>query len=108
MNKLDFNMTQLLNELQTFESLNKTISSQAEAKPSSSKKKRKGNNNDSKPKKDNPKKAKKSSKAPENKKNNDPKQKAPKGKYFQCNVDGHWKRNCPKYLAELKEKKKDA
>ena len=101
----------MLNELQTFESLNKTISSQAEAnvaeaKASSSKKKRKGNNNDCKPKKDNLKKEKKSSKALENKKNNDPKQKTPKGKCFHCNVDGHWKRNYPKYLAKLKEKKK--
>ncbi|KAA0058365.1 gag/pol protein [Cucumis melo var. makuwa] len=28
-----------------------------------------------------------------------------KGKYFHCNVDGHWKRNCPKYLTKKKEKK---
>ncbi|TYK25935.1 gag/pol protein [Cucumis melo var. makuwa] len=27
-----------------------------------------------------------------------------KGKCFHCNVDGHWKRNCPKYLAKKKEK----
>ncbi|KAA0037281.1 gag/pol protein [Cucumis melo var. makuwa] len=27
-----------------------------------------------------------------------------KGKCFNCNVDGHWKRNCPKYLAKKKEK----
>ncbi|XP_023742993.1 uncharacterized protein LOC111891147 [Lactuca sativa] len=24
---------------------------------------------------------------------------------FECRVVGHWKRNCPKYLAELKNKK---
>ncbi|KAA0046465.1 gag/pol protein [Cucumis melo var. makuwa] len=27
-----------------------------------------------------------------------------KGKCFHCNVDEHWKRNCPKYLAKKKEK----
>ncbi|TYK21841.1 gag/pol protein [Cucumis melo var. makuwa] len=27
-----------------------------------------------------------------------------KRKCFRCNVDGHWKRNCPKYLAKKKEK----
>ncbi|KAA0060706.1 gag/pol protein [Cucumis melo var. makuwa] len=27
-----------------------------------------------------------------------------KRKCFRCNVDGHWKRNCPKYLAKMKEK----
>ncbi|KAA0049669.1 gag/pol protein [Cucumis melo var. makuwa] len=26
-----------------------------------------------------------------------------KDKCFHCNVDGHWKRNCPKYLAKKKE-----
>ncbi|KAL6327640.1 hypothetical protein AAG906_022203 [Vitis piasezkii] len=30
----------------------------------------------------------------------------PKGKCFHCNQDGHWKRNCKKYLDELKQKKK--
>ncbi|KAG6486666.1 hypothetical protein ZIOFF_055245 [Zingiber officinale] len=29
-----------------------------------------------------------------------------KGKCFHCNVDDHWKRNCKKYLDELKQKKK--
>ncbi|KAA0054342.1 gag/pol protein [Cucumis melo var. makuwa] len=27
-----------------------------------------------------------------------------KGKCFHCNVDGHWKRNHPEYLAKKKEK----
>ena len=29
----------------------------------------------------------------------------PKGKCFHCSQDGHWKRNCKKYLDELKKKK---
>ena len=28
-----------------------------------------------------------------------------KGKYFNCDEQGHWKRNCPLFLVELKKKK---
>ena len=51
-------------------------------------------------------KPKKSSKSKENKNTKTSKRKTPKGTCFHCGVDGHWKRNCPKYLADLKEKKK--
>ena len=30
---------------------------------------------------------------------------ANKGKYFHCNENKHWKRNCPKYLVEKKVEK---
>ena len=39
-------------------------------------------------------------------KKNNPKEKKPKGKCFHYGVEGHWKRNCNKYLFELKDKNK--
>ena len=30
------------------------------------------------------------------------------GKYHHCNTEGHWKRNCPLYIAELEKNKKNA
>ena len=39
------------------------------------------------------------------KKTESKKKAADKKKYFHCNSDGHWKRNCPQYLATLKNKK---
>ena len=107
MNKLQYNMTQLLNELQTFEAISKTRPKEGEAnvvehKPSSSfgskNKKRKNTQGGSgaQPKKGTKGKGKK----------NNPKDKKPKGKCFHCWVEGQWKRNCNKYLFELKDKKK--
>ena len=107
MNKLQYNMTQLLNELQTFEAISKTRPKEGEAnvaehKPSSSSgsknKKRKNTQGGSgaQPKKGTKGKGKK----------NNPKDKKLKGKCFHCGVDGHWKRNYNKYLSELKDKKK--
>ena len=52
-----------------------------------------------------PNKAKKAPSSSGKKKNNS-KEKVPKGKCFHCGVDGHWKRNCSKYLSELKDKKR--
>ena len=107
MNKLQYNMTQLLNELQTFEAISKTRPKEAEANvsehnPSSSygskNKKRKNTQGGSRSQ---PKKGTKGKG-----KNNNPKNKKPKGKCFHCKVKGHWKRNCNKYLSELKDKKK--
>ena len=30
-----------------------------------------------------------------------------KGKCFHCNIEGHWRRNCPAYLTTIKNRKKD-
>ena len=106
MNKLQY-MTYLLNELQTFKAISKTRPKEgkanvAEHKPSSSygskNKKRKNTQAGSRAQ---PKKGTKC----KGKKNN-PKDKKPKGKCFHYGVEGHWNRNCNKYLSELKDKKK--
>ena len=107
MNKLLYNMTQLLNELQTFKAMSKTKPKESEAnfvehKPSSSSctKNKKWKNTQggfrAQPKKGIKGKGKK----------NNLKDKKPRGKCFHCGVEGHWKRNCDKYLSELKDKKK--
>ncbi|XP_073051409.1 uncharacterized protein [Primulina eburnea] len=106
MNKLNYNMTQLLNELQTFEAISIGKVQEGEANvvkvksPSSKaslKRKNKGKGKGA------PKKQKNWNGSNGKKKGDTAK---PKGKCFHCGIDGHWKRNCPKYLADLKEKKK--
>ena len=108
MNKLTFNMTQLLNELQIFESIN--IGKQGEANvfdgelsSSKNKKRKSGGNVSSGGKQKFQKKNKNKNKNKRNKKSNKAKV---KGKCFHCQKEGHWKRNYSLYLEELKKKKK--
>ena len=101
MNKLDYNVTQLLNELQTFEAISKTITKKAEAnvaetKASSSSNNKKNRKNNKGASARRPKKKQAAPKASDKKKGSN--EKKPKGKCFHCGVDGHWKRNYNKYL----------
>ncbi|KAA0043514.1 gag/pol protein [Cucumis melo var. makuwa] len=99
MNKIEYNMTTLLKELQNFQSLKgqkkgeaKITHSRSFAPSSFGSKiiqKRKGGKG----------------KGPTVVAEGKGKAKvAIKEKYFYCNVDGHWKRDCPKYLAKKNEK----
>ncbi|KAL6327213.1 hypothetical protein AAG906_015252 [Vitis piasezkii] len=102
MNHKKYNLTELLNELQSYETLIDDKGGKANiaednalvGKASSSRNKKKRNVRNQKDKK---KIQKKKRKVVEPK---------PKGKCFHCNQDGHWKRNCKTYLDELKQKKK--
>ncbi|WJZ95622.1 hypothetical protein VitviT2T_014376 [Vitis vinifera] len=102
MNHKKCNLSELLNELQSYETLiddkgGKANIAEANAvvgKASFSRNKKKRNVRNQKDKK---KIQKKKRKAVEPKL---------KGKCFHCNQDDHWKMNCKKYLNELKQKKK--
>ena len=112
MKKLNYSVSQLLNELQTFESISR-LGKQLRFfniadRPSSSRKrpakkfakkkigaaKEKVEKQNLKVQKPNFKKARKL-----------PKLKDAKEKCFYCQEQGHWKKNYPKYLKELKAKK---
>ena len=109
MNKLSYNMTQLLNELQTFKSITKEKGKEGEANVAKAQSSTSSNKNRKRKKKTRgsgkpqggPKHKK--SKSTNNKKSS--KEKKPKGKCSHCGVDGHQKRNCNKYLDELREKR---
>ena len=102
MNHKKCNPIELLNELQTYETLiddkggkaNVVEANALERKAFSSKKKRKTFVNKQKGKKRFHKKQRKTVEF------------KPKGRCFHCNQNGHWKRNYKKFLDELKQKKK--
>ncbi|TYK01209.1 gag/pol protein [Cucumis melo var. makuwa] len=113
MNKIAYTLTTLLNELQTFESLMKIKGQKGETNVATSTRKfhrRSTSGTKSMPSSSGNKKWKKKNGGQGNKANlaaakTTKKAKAAKGICFHCNQEGHWKRNCPKYLAEKKKAK---
>ncbi|KAA0063246.1 gag/pol protein [Cucumis melo var. makuwa] len=106
LNKIEFNLTTLLNELQRFQNLTKGKGKEVEANVASTKGKfKRGSSSKSKaePSKSNRKIEKKGKgKTPKQTKG---KKTTEKGKCYHCGENGHWLRNCPKYLTQKKAEK---
>ncbi|KAA0058461.1 gag/pol protein [Cucumis melo var. makuwa] len=105
LNKIEFNLITLLNELQRFQNLTKDKRKEVEANVATTKRKRglssKSKAGPSKPKRKIEKKGK--GKTP---KQNKVKKTTEKGKCYHCGENGHWLRNCPKYLAQKKNRER--
>ena len=100
-NKLNYTLPELLNMLVSNEGILKSSRDSVFSIEQSSSK-RKFTWKKKKP-------AKKQKKENKQKKKDTPKKaKSSKEKYFHCNIDGHWKRNCPLYLESLKKQRQDA
>ena len=97
MNKIEYNIITLLKDLQTFQSLKEQ--KKGEANVAHSKRFALSSSRSKKIQKKKGEKGKGLTTAAEGK---GKAKVAIKRKYFYCNVDEHWKRNCPKYLAKKK------
>ncbi|KAA0067960.1 gag/pol protein [Cucumis melo var. makuwa] len=101
LNKIEFNLTILLNELQRFQTLTIGKGKQVEANVATTKGKfsrASSSKNKIGPSKPKPQiKKKEKGKTP---KQNKGKKAAEKGKCYHCSQNGHWLRNCSKYLVE--------
>ncbi|KAA0059714.1 gag/pol protein [Cucumis melo var. makuwa] len=106
LNKIEFNLITLLNELQRFQTLTMGKGKQVEANIATTKRKfSRGSSSKTKvePSKPNPqinnKGKRKTLKQIKGKKA------AEKGKCYHCGLNGHWLRNCSKYLVKKKTEK---
>ena len=117
MNKLMYRLSQLLNEIQTFDSITrhgKNKGSALYADKSSSHKTKKKLTSGAESSKACPNTSKGKGPAKKERKNFKRSEKGKEkkresiGKCNHCNTKGHWKRHCPLYLAELKKNKKNA
>ncbi|TYK01065.1 retrotransposon protein, putative, Ty1-copia subclass [Cucumis melo var. makuwa] len=107
LNKIEFNLTTLLNELQRFQNLTKDKGKEVEANVATTKRKfSRGSSSKSKagPSKPN-RKIEKKEKGKTSKQNKE-KKTIEKSKCYHYGENGNWLRNCPKYLVQKKAEKK--
>ncbi|KAA0047788.1 gag/pol protein [Cucumis melo var. makuwa] len=107
LNKIEFNLTTLLNELQRFQNLTKDKGKEVEANVATTKRKfSRGSSSKSKagPSKPN-RKIEKKEKGKTSKQNKE-KKTIEKNKCYHYGENGNWLRNCPKYLVQKKAEKK--
>ncbi|KAA0047411.1 gag/pol protein [Cucumis melo var. makuwa] len=101
LNKIEFTLTTLLNELQRFQNLTKGKGKEVETNVATTEKELVGGSSSKTRVGTLNMKKKRKGKTPKNSKG----KKVAKSKCYHCNEDGHWLRNCPKYLAEKKAEK---
>ncbi|KAA0032130.1 gag/pol protein [Cucumis melo var. makuwa] len=98
LSKIEFTLTTLLNELQRFQNLTIGKGKEVEANVATIEKKLLRGSSSKSRVGPSLMKNKRKGKTPKNSKG----KKVAKGKYYHYNEDGHWLRNCSKYLAEKK------
>ncbi|KAA0051354.1 gag/pol protein [Cucumis melo var. makuwa] len=101
LNKIEFTLTTLLNELQRFQNLPMGKGKEVEANFATTEKELVGGSSSKTRVGTLNMKKKRKGMTPKNSEG----KKVAKGKCDHCNEDEHWLRNCPKYLAEKKAEK---
>ncbi|KAA0045350.1 gag/pol protein [Cucumis melo var. makuwa] len=105
-NKIEFNLTTLLNELQHFQNLTNGKGKKVEANVATPKRKfLRGSSSKSKAGLLKPNRKIEKKEKGKTPKQNKVKKTTEKGKCYHCSENGHWLINCPKYLAQEKAEK---